>query len=364
LSENNKTNKKLPEIDALRGIAIIMVVCQHTKSYWWLRDHPVLFNNCWQAVNLFFLLSGFSLALPYLNGKRDLSNKTEIWNFYKKRFHRLIPLMLISSIIGVYFCSHFEHDAFLDFIYTVTTLNTFTEKYFFPKVNDVLWSLSIEVWFSICFVFIIYCFRKKPYLTTGLIFIIALSVRIYSVKACVDYKILNYIKDSLFGRLDDFLLGMIVCYWILNTSVLQKIKPNIFFSFLLLMLIYLLSKNNFEIWYYNRVLEKNQGFYIAFMNNYTQVILLLLLLFYFTMNKWLSFIFKNYILRMLGRMSFSIYIWHSFLVELFDQKIGNTESSDSILLVKFWLLTLFISILTYRYIEFGHVNSWKKIFEN
>ena len=87
----------------MRGLAVIMVACQHTGSYWFLRDYPILMNNCWQAVNLFFVLSGFSLAIPYLTGDKSLMSKKDILGFYQRRAKRLLPLMILSAMIGVYF---------------------------------------------------------------------------------------------------------------------------------------------------------------------------------------------------------------------------------------------------------------------
>lgn len=340
-----------------------MVVCHHTKSFWFLRDHPVFMENCWQSVNLFFILSGFSLAYPYLLNLKELNDKDGVKEYYKNRFHRLFPLLLISSVIGVYFRSHFEHAAFVDLLYAVSSFNIISKEHFFPKVNDVLWSLSIEIWFSLFFVGLLYIFRKRPIITFLVILILSLCARLYGIHEITEYKYLNYIKDGFLGRVDDFVLGILLCYLFIQNEFFQKVNWNVFYSFGLMGAIYVLSKNNFSIWYAKLTLHE-QGYYLAFMNNYTQIIIVMLVLLYFTMNKYLKLIFQNYFLRMLGRMSFSIYIWHSFLVDMFYEKIGGIENSDAQLLLKFWMLTLVISILTYRYIEFGHVNSWKKIFRN
>ena len=56
---------KIKEIDAMRGLAVIMVACQHTGSYWFLRDYPILMNNCWQAY--FRILSKKSQAFIAIN---------------------------------------------------------------------------------------------------------------------------------------------------------------------------------------------------------------------------------------------------------------------------------------------------------
>lgn len=353
---------KIKEIDALRGLAVIMVACQHTGSYWLLRDYPILTNNCWQAVNLFFVLSGFTLATPFLTENKSLLSGNDILEFYKKRAKRLFPLMVFSAMIGVYFRSHFEYEAFKDFIYTITTYNTFTKKYFFPHVNDVMWSLSVEIWFSILFVLILFFFKKKPYLTFVVVVIISLSMRLYSFTLPIKYTILNYIKDSFVGRLDDFVLGIMLCYLIIQLKLLEKIKHRTIVIIVMLFIIYFLSKFNFEFWYDNRILQKNNNFYLAFMNNLTHISIIALVVIYFIAPKILKLFLLNYPLRMLGRMSFSFYLWHSFIVDLFADKIGDIGNRGPMLLFKFWLLSLAISIMSYRYIEFGHVNSWKKLF--
>ncbi len=66
---------RLAEINGLRGIAILAVVWHHLSfalvptppHLWGMPTEPVLWNG-WMGVNLFFILSGFVLYLPYAMG--------------------------------------------------------------------------------------------------------------------------------------------------------------------------------------------------------------------------------------------------------------------------------------------------------
>ncbi|RQS08467.1 acyltransferase family protein [Burkholderia sp. Bp8991] len=73
---------RLAEINGLRGIAILAVVW-HRLSFvlvptpprlWGTPTELVLWNG-WMGVNLFFILSGFVLYLPYAAGKRSFTGR-------------------------------------------------------------------------------------------------------------------------------------------------------------------------------------------------------------------------------------------------------------------------------------------------
>jgi peptidoglycan/LPS O-acetylase OafA/YrhL len=78
----------LPQIDGLRGFAILAVLYQHGFSHGVARvlgNHglfPYLQGNGWMGVSLFFLLSGFVLALGFVGPQRKPPDATETRRFY------------------------------------------------------------------------------------------------------------------------------------------------------------------------------------------------------------------------------------------------------------------------------------------
>jgi peptidoglycan/LPS O-acetylase OafA/YrhL len=75
--------KRIPQLDGLRGIAILMVMCYH------FFPNNIICNFGWSGVDLFFVLSGFLITgrlYPYLDDKKILLK------FYRNRFLRIVPL--------------------------------------------------------------------------------------------------------------------------------------------------------------------------------------------------------------------------------------------------------------------------------
>ena len=98
----NLPKSRIPELDGLRGIAILLVLLYHYISI--PPGQPPspllqgLFAIGWSGVDLFFVLSGFLIGGILLD-VRQSPNYFKV--FYGRRFYRIVPLYYLW--IGIYF---------------------------------------------------------------------------------------------------------------------------------------------------------------------------------------------------------------------------------------------------------------------
>ncbi len=91
------SKKHLLILDALRGIAAIMVVTMHTFELFCEGNYHKLFiNHGYLAVDFFFMLSGYVMAHAY----DDRWDKMTVLDFCKRRFIRLHPLIILGMTFG------------------------------------------------------------------------------------------------------------------------------------------------------------------------------------------------------------------------------------------------------------------------
>ncbi len=109
-------------LDALRGVAAIMVLIMHTFEMFCEGDYHKLFiNHGYLAVDFFFMLSGYVMAHAY----DDRWDRMTVLDFAKRRLIRLHPLIILGMAIG----------ALLFF---------FQESPLFPKIADTsVWQLLL-----------------------------------------------------------------------------------------------------------------------------------------------------------------------------------------------------------------------------
>lgn len=92
-------------LDALRGIAAIVVVLFHFLEVYSGGDHIKQFiNHGYLAVDFFFMLSGFVMAHAY----DDRWNKMTVKDFFKRRLIRLHPMIIFGMTLGA-ICFYLEN---------------------------------------------------------------------------------------------------------------------------------------------------------------------------------------------------------------------------------------------------------------
>jgi len=81
-------DRKIPQLDAIRGIAVLLVLLHNTDIYPSLHLN-FLSDNGWMGVDLFFVLSGFLITGILLDTKKS---RDYFKNFYARRCLRIWPL--------------------------------------------------------------------------------------------------------------------------------------------------------------------------------------------------------------------------------------------------------------------------------
>ncbi|MBB5193666.1 peptidoglycan/LPS O-acetylase OafA/YrhL [Silvimonas terrae] len=355
-------NLRIPEINGLRGLAIIAVVWHHITIA--LAFHPplvlgvstgLLLLNGWTGVNLFFMLSGFVLYLPYAAQKRQIRNTTDAWTFYKHRFFRLIPLYYLVCVTAVVLSGHLAH-ADRGMLREAFAIATFTFPFhhatFVPASNWALWSIGTEVLFSVLFPLLaVLAARRgiKPMLIVALV----LSLGVRAIRALDPPPAgPDWIADALLlGRLDEFVIGMaLAAAWVRGTFWrIPTTRSGVLAVLLLLAACY----------GFDRCISRTISFeWMAILNNVFDLGLTLLILTLLNGAPWLRFL-RWRVLQLPGMACYSIYLWHLPVMNALGLFKGNTQPA---FMAAALLITLFLAALTYRFVEFRAAPDWRALF--
>jgi len=364
-------DSKIGALNGLRGIAIAMVVLFHLFIPYTARNplHPgeidgeglfaAFINDAKLGVNIFFVLSGFVLYLPYRTGRRAVGSAADFRAFYLHRAQRLLPLYYIVVLVTVGLHSKElagSRDWYLEFGALLSTLFIFSAHGFGPPSNVVLWSVSVEIWFSVLFpVFVLLIQRwRTPKVVVGTVIVCAAFAYIGHSIPIERVGFFWPFTNGIFGSCYEFLLGMMVCDLYIKggeNPVLRRKHAQLFLPGAVLTLgaLYLMHHAPFaELHTLGTI-----GFAVGFA-----FVLLSILSGVYPLRRLLEI----WPLQVLGCMCYSIYAWHGIIM---NQMIPPSTSSlpDTLrLLAPFLFVILALSGLSYRYIEFGRERNWKALF--
>lgn len=219
---------KLGYIDALRGIAILMVVLVHTAQ-----TVPNL-SQATQAVaiygqmgvQLFFVASAYTLCLATVQRSNEAG---ALGAFYLRRFFRIAPLYYVA--IALYAALHFASPSVASVTgmerdgYTAGNIaaNIFFVHGLVPSANNTIvpggWSIGTEMLFYLVFPFLFSLSSKFSLSRVQLIALVAAGIALNLV---VQWLLVgpagalvnnSFAYFSLLNQLPVFLLGMAVFWW-------------------------------------------------------------------------------------------------------------------------------------------------------
>ena len=187
---------RLDGVDAIRGLAVVMVVMHHIHLRFWLNDYPVdgvlpkpvnqlMFWSGYYAVIAFFVISGF--LITNLSIRRWGSpGSIRVAHFYGMRIARIVPclilLLLALSVLHLTGAADFtikpERASLGRALVSALTfqINWLEGRHgYLPGGWDILWSLSIEELFYLVFPLLCVFLRKERLLVWPLVCLIVIG---------------------------------------------------------------------------------------------------------------------------------------------------------------------------------------------
>ena len=366
------SNKYIPEIDGIRFVAILLVVLYHINIYFQSKDtnsyrdqniklflEKYLFSGH-LGVELFFVLSGFILSIPFASHFLMKSDMPSLKKFYIRRLTRLEPPYIITMtvLMALLFFMH----KFSGFVLLKSYLAslTYTHNFFYPGIvpliNGVAWSLEVEFQFYLIAPFLSYIFSLQK------------SIRRILIVVCIVFLIILqslFITEtvSLFNYFQYFLLGFLLTDFYL-TKDYKTFKNMLSIPFGLLSILFILMTPH------EKTLTGSELLVAKFY-----LILSIFIFFYMAIfspfwKKVLSIPFVSTV----GGMCYSIYLIHFPIINFIGKPlIARLNFSNyytvNYILINIILLTaiLLISALFYKKIERPcmrsgwHIALWNRI---
>src|SRR6266852_6534903 len=201
--------QKVPQLDAVRGVAILLVIFHNASGKFPSLHLQGLFANGWMGVDLFFVLSGFLITGILLDTKQS---EGYLKNFYARRCLRIWPLYysLIFFMFAVLpFLSHSEGHTVFERSSPWWAFPLFLQNFLIFPVSTaaagplgVTWSLAIEEQFYVVWPLVVR-FCSYAQLRRIAIAVICLSpaLRFYLSRHHVD------LYTNVFCRLDGLMAG-------------------------------------------------------------------------------------------------------------------------------------------------------------
>lgn len=345
----------LPEVDGLRFLAIFsVVVIMHIPNYLNEKfyNHQLLPDGYWKGfsiagghgVDLFFVISGFILSLPFAKWRLNKAKKVSLKKYYLRRLTRLEPPYIIALIIffiaNVWVLNAYSFkNLFPHFLASVAYLHTII-YHSFSWILPVAWSLEVEVQFYVLapLFFLIYAIPSR--VARRSIFLLIIIIGSY-------YWFDYWGIGNVFSFLRLFFIGLLLADLYCTKTVLFKNKISglviglaSLAGFLFLPSVYLDATG------------------VHYSIGYVVKMLCMFFLFHCVLtNPYIRKLFSAELIIIIGGMCYSIYLLHLAIISatgtiLIKLDAGSTEKFYCPLyFLLFIVITLVISAIYFLLVE-------------
>jgi len=329
----DKKLRYIPELDGLRGIAILLVLLWH--FFISIVDRTQVFSDLqivneffkysipalkwtWSGVDLFFVLSGFLIGRILIENK---GSQNYFKTFYIRRSFRILPIYILSIVaFWIFYNSEFASNFswLVENPKPIFSYLLFIQNFFMGETGfganwlSITWSLAVEEQFYLLLPLIVFYCRPKTLLGISVIGIVLAVIFRLTLPGLYTYVL-------LFSRMDALLMGVLIAIFSRNEffmKYLNKVSSYLVaLNVLMLILIVLLT------------LKANGGKIGGVLNHSVFAVFysITLLLCISEGNNLIKNICRSSFLIHIGKISYGIYLYHYFILGiLFQIFIGSS----------------------------------------
>ncbi len=339
-----RNTNRINSLDYLRGLAAVGIMCYHLQllNFGEADAGTALAKIKIYGVAIFYILSGLTLYKVY---EQHFSIRA-IPGFYKKRMFRIVPLLLLATIL-TYVLDSTQHVSLIKLVCNVVVLPGIIRPDVF--IANGAWSIGNECCFYLFFpVLLLLAKQNKFYLwysifISGLIFIFFSFFVLHPIQPLgAQWSTYIHVLNQFFL----FTLGMGLASLRQPTAALKKTAPFAIAVLVLLVFLY-----------------QVQGEPIALVTGATRLALTLYIaaLCYFVYIADFHFLPARvkWVLHTMGEISYAVYLMHP-LVYLILKKLLGSHASPYVLIAGTLLTTLPLSYVVYNRFEKYFISLGKK----
>lgn len=386
------TNDNLNSLDGLRGFAAVLVLLFHifyTIQKRSVDQNVTAYGNLdilnktgflWvigsTGVQLFFILSGFLLFLPYARAILLDNEFPSSRKFYFRRALRILPAYWLTLVILVFLRVQTvlplpkPSDTIVD-LRIDSTLHFFLlhnwsfETY--RSMNGAFWTMAVEVQFYVLLPLIAYfLFKFRNKVGVKIITVLGLSSSVW-------FGFVYWFVQTKFPSLENhltilftlayltfFSLGMVCSYFYVKVTQVNSGKNSFLFSkraskwFLMAGVTALLVF--FIVSYLQQISLKEEPYNWIIQNPLLAISYGSLLVATLNFDSTLSRFFSHPVMRFIGLISYSLYIWHTIIFSHFvGPFVEKFELHNWLLGVIGYIIGTILTVIPFSYIFYTFV---------
>jgi len=355
----------LPNLTGVRGLAALWVLALHAWQF--SGGAPVrvpllhldltpLFACGYFGVDLFFVLSGFLLSMPFHRAVMDGTPRPSLRHFWIHRCRRVLPAYWLQlAILSAVMLYAGRQDAVAPrILFAHAALIQNIVPWPVPLLNPVYWSMPVEWDFYLALPLLAWLFARSRWPVALLLaFSFAIAFRVLCYRSLQDPSLAAVISygaiQQLPARVDQFVAGIGVAWIVLRTPLSTRGATASLVAGLvgIVLLAYeATARGDFLI--------KEDVPYLFFHHSLTAIAFGLIVLGAAAGSRPAAALFANRPMTWLGLISYSLYLWHYPLLELAQFEgftIGRHMPAGLFVVAIAVPAILLIAWLSYQFVE-------------